>query len=128
MQRACFGPVGGGAVRFGMPRAGEWFAVGEGIETTLSVTTARALPGWAVLSANGIEALVLPPEATHVVVCADNDLHGRGQRAAEMAARRWMAEGRRVRVALPPADLDFNDVLTGHATATTNEVIDAVAA
>ena len=31
--KAIFGPVAGGAVRFGMPRAGEWLAVAEGIET-----------------------------------------------------------------------------------------------
>jgi putative DNA primase/helicase len=36
-QRACFGPVAGGAVRLGMPLTGEWFAVGEGIETVLAV-------------------------------------------------------------------------------------------
>ena len=35
--KAIFGPVGGGAVRFGMPRAGEWLAVAEGIETALTV-------------------------------------------------------------------------------------------
>ena len=115
-QRACFGPVGGGAVRFGMPQSGEWFAVGEGIETTLSVAVACSMPAWAALSADGIEKLVLPPEATHVVICADNDANGRGQRAARNAAQRWIAEGRRVRIALPPPGFDFNDVLIGRWT------------
>jgi hypothetical protein len=39
-QKASFGPVSGGAVRFGMPRGGKWLAIGEGIETTLSVVHA----------------------------------------------------------------------------------------
>jgi hypothetical protein len=55
-DRATLGPIGGGAVRFGMPRPGEWFAVAEGIETTLAVVSACAMPGWAALSASGIRA------------------------------------------------------------------------
>jgi hypothetical protein len=38
-QKRTLGPIGGGAVRLGMPREGEWLAVGEGIETVLSVMT-----------------------------------------------------------------------------------------
>ena len=111
-QRACFGLVGGGAIRFGVPRPGNWFAIGEGIETTLSIVVACSMPAWAAISANGIEKLVLPPEATHVVICADNDPNGRGQRAAREAARRWLGEGRRVKIALPPdAGADFNTML-----------------
>ena len=100
--KAIFGPVGGGAVRFGAPRAGEWLAVAEGIETALSVAVACSMPAWAALSAGGIKNLVLPPEATHVVICADHDASGTGERAAHDAAARWLAEGRRVRIAMPP--------------------------
>jgi hypothetical protein len=58
-------------------------------------------------------ALILPPEATHALICVDNDGNGVGQRAAHDVAERWLAEGRRVRVAIPPEpDTDFNDVLT----------------
>jgi hypothetical protein len=42
--KAKFGPVAGGAVRFEMPRAGEPFAVAEGIETALSVAAACSMP------------------------------------------------------------------------------------
>jgi putative DNA primase/helicase len=84
---------------------------------------ACAMPGWAALSASGICALVLPREATHVLVCADHDAHGVGQRAADDAAARWLAEGRRVRIALPQEpDSDFNDLLSGDAMETTVEV------
>jgi putative DNA primase/helicase len=119
-QKRALGPTGGGAVRLGMPRLGEWFVVGEGIETILSVMTACAVPGWAALSAGGLRALILPPEASHVMVCADNDLNGVGQRAAHVAAERWLVEGRRVRLAIPPdAGADFNDLLCADAPAFT---------
>jgi phage/plasmid primase-like uncharacterized protein len=120
--KASLGSVGGGAVRFGMPRTHERLAVAEGIETALSVAVACAMPAWAALSAGGIRALVLPHEATHVVICADHDASGIGQRAAEDAAQRWLAEGRHVRIAMPPEpDTDMADVLLGHVYAVRNE-------
>jgi putative DNA primase/helicase len=120
--KAIFGPVAGGAVRFGAPRAGQWLAVAEGIETALSVAAACSMPAWAALSAGGIENLRLPPEATHILVCADHDANGVGERAAHDGAARWVAEGRRVRVAMPPEPgTDFNDVLTGLAADTINK-------
>lgn len=120
--KAIFGPAGGGAVRLGTPHAGEWLAVAEGIETALSVAVACSMPTWAALSAGGIKNLVLPPEATHVVICADHDVNGTGERAAHYAAARWLAERRCVRVAIPSEPgTDFNDVLTGLAADKINE-------
>jgi phage/plasmid primase-like uncharacterized protein len=117
-QKRTLGPIAGGAVRLGAPRPGEWLAIGEGIETTLAVMTACAMPGWAALSAAGMTALILPPDATHVVICADHDSNGVGQRAAYEAAARWNREGRRVRIALPPeAGTDFADILVAEASA-----------
>jgi phage/plasmid primase-like uncharacterized protein len=121
-DRATLGPIGGGAVRLGMPRAGEWLAIAEGIETALAVVAACALPAWVALSASGIKNLILPRDATHVVICADNDRSGTGERAAHNAAQRWLGEGRRVKIAQPPeCGADFNDVLTGHPAAKINE-------
>jgi putative DNA primase/helicase len=115
-DRATLGPIGGGAIRLGMPSAGEWFAVGEGIETTLSVMVPCSMPGWAALSEGGIRTLVLPLEATHIVICADHDASGTGERAAHDAAERWLAEGRRVRIAMPPEpSSDFNDIIKTEA-------------
>jgi putative DNA primase/helicase len=111
-NRAALGPIGGGAVRLGMPRAGEWLAIGEGIESTAAAIVACGIPGWAALSAGGIRALILPPEATHIIICADHDRSGTGARAAHDAAARWLAEGRRVRIAIPPEpDTDMADAL-----------------
>lgn len=61
--------------------------------------------------------LILPAEVRDIVICADGDGKdppaGRAQIAR--AAARWRGEGRRVRVAWPPAGCDFNDLLTGPA-------------
>jgi putative DNA primase/helicase len=108
------GPVGGGAVRLGP--AADTLLVAEGLETALAVMAATALPAWAALSAGGIEALILPPIVRQVIIAADHDHNGGGERAARIAADRWLAEGRRVRIAMPPeVGCDFNDVLTGRA-------------
>ncbi len=106
------GVVGGYATH--LAKAGERLAVAEGIETSLSVMQSTGIPAWAALSAGGIEHLILPPLplAREVLICADNDANGRGQRAADTAATRWYAEGRSVRIATPPqAGKDFNDLL-----------------
>ena len=109
-SKAALGPIGGGAVR--LAPAGEHLAVGEGLETSLAVLEATGIPTWAAISAGGIKALILPPlpMASEVVICADNDPPGIS--AANEAAERWITEGRRVRIALPPVGTDFNDLAT----------------
>ena len=106
--------VGGYATH--LAPAGETLAVTEGIETGLSVQQATGIPTWAALSAGGISGLILPPLplAREVLICADHDANGVGQRAADHAAARWLNKGRRVRIALPPVvGQDFNDLLCG---------------
>lgn len=111
-NRMMLGPVQGGAVR--LCQHGPALAVTEGIETGLSVMMETGLPVWAALSARGIETLILPPGVREVTICADNDESGRGQQAAERAAARWTAQGRTVRIALPPEPgTDFNDLVSG---------------
>lgn len=108
------GIVGGFALH--LAKAGERLAITEGVETGLSVMQAAGIPTWAALSAGGITQLILPPLplAREVIICADHDGNGIGQRAANVAAARWLAEGRRVRIAMPPcAGQDFNDLLQG---------------
>lgn len=117
------GPCAGGAVR--LTPATETMAVAEGVETGLSAIQACGLSVWAALSTSGLRALVLPPLplAREVIILADNDANGAGQAAAEKAARRWTAEGRSVRIALPPtADSDFNDMLADAAETHSSEV------
>jgi phage/plasmid primase-like uncharacterized protein len=111
-DKAMLGPVRGGAVR--LAAAGPVLAVTEGIETGLSIMLATGLPTWAAVSAGGMETLVLPllPASAELVICADHDASGRGQRAAEILAERALVEGRRAKIALPPDQGDdFNDLL-----------------
>jgi phage/plasmid primase-like uncharacterized protein len=109
-QKAMFGRAMGGAVR--LAAAGPTLAVTEGIETGLAVAQVSGIPTWAALSAGGIEALVLPPVVEVVIIYADHDHHGRGERAAREAGQRWASEGKRVRLIMPKRPgSDFNDLL-----------------
>ncbi len=117
-----YGPCGGGAAHFGEPEPGKWLAIAEGIENAMTVAQAAEMPAWAALSAGGMEALRLPSAATHVIIVADHDEHGCGERAASVAARRWLVEGRRVRIAMPMGiGSDVNDVLLGRGAAAIEE-------
>jgi putative DNA primase/helicase len=123
-DRASLGPIGGGAVRLAEPD--ETLFVGEGIENCLVAMQACGLPAWSALSTSDIVALALPAIVRTVIILADHDANGAGERAARAAAQRWLAEGRRVRIALPPeSDSDFNDVLLGCAQSRTAEAGDA---
>lgn len=108
------GRAKGCAVRLGPAK--QTLLIAEGIETALSIALSR--PGdsvWAALSTSGMRSLVLPAHVETVILCADPDPPGIS--AAEGAARRFGAEGRRVRVAYPPGGFDFNDLLI-HGDAT----------
>jgi putative DNA primase/helicase len=110
-QRETCGLSKGGAVRLMPPRDGE-ILIAEGLESTLAAMQLFDLPGWAAICAGGIEALDLPTEVREVLIAADHDLNGVGQRAALAAYERRTREGLSVRILLPPnIGEDFNDVL-----------------
>jgi hypothetical protein len=122
-DRASLGPIGGGAVP--LAPAAEILLIGEGIETVLAAMQATGQPAWAALSTSSLVALQLPPIVRDIVILADHDRSGAGGRAAWIAADRWLAEGRRVRIALPPErDTDFADVLAGRTYASTRDLRD----
>jgi len=125
-DRASLGPIAGGAVR--LAPAADTLMVGEGVETCLAAMQATARPAWAALSTSGMIALALPPIVRQVIILADDDFSGAGERAAYSAAARWLHEGRRVRVVVPPeAGTDFNDMLLGRGHARIAEACDAAA-
>ena len=101
------GCCAGGAVR--LAPASNKLAVGEGIETCLSVLDATGIPTWAALSTSGMRAIVLSAEVREVLLLADGDFAG--ERAARDAAGRFLREGRCVRIARSPSGSDFNDML-----------------
>src|SRR5262249_36811557 len=91
-DRAMLGRTSGGAVR--LAAAAETLLVGEGIETVLAAMMATGEAAWSALSTSGMTTLVLPPAVRHVVIVADHDRSGAGERAARAAAQRWLTEGR----------------------------------
>jgi putative DNA primase/helicase len=126
LDRAMLGRAAGGAVR--LASAAETLMIGEGIETCLAAMQACSLPAWAALSTSGMPALILPPIIRTVIILADHDRSGAGVRAAYATADRWLREGRRVRIAIPPKPgTDFADVLLGRGYARITEARDVAA-
>jgi putative DNA primase/helicase len=112
LDRASLGLKNGGAIR--LAPAAETLLIGEGIESTLSGMQVFDLPGWSAIDAGNLcDCLELPRVVRSVLVAADHDRSGAGQAAAVGARRRWTAEGRSVRIVLPNAIGDFNDIIAG---------------
>ena len=112
-SKMMLGQCAGGAVRLGSP--GPVLAVAEGIETAISVAQeCPHLDVWAALSTSGMRSLFLPPTVDEVVLCPDGD--EAGEQAARCAARRFLSNELKVRIAHPPVSADFNDVIVAHRT------------
>lgn len=120
------GPFMGGSIRLwrgasgkplGQAPDGEAVAIGEGIETSLSVVIAcPELRVLCAVSLANMANLVLPAAVTTVILCADNDSgNDKAAAALKRAAARYQGEGREVRMAMPAtAGADWNDVLQDH--------------
>jgi hypothetical protein len=96
--RWTFGHLGVGAVRLGP--AGDILGLAEGVEDALAAMQLAAVPTWATLGAARMHRVAVPAEVREVHIFADDDEPGR--LAAERAAERHTAEGRRVVIRLPP--------------------------
>ena len=109
------GRVGGGAVR--LAPAASRLGIAEGIENGLSIAQAIPdLPVWCALSVGNIGNVVLPPVVREVVLFVDGDPTGsQATKTAQVAAERFASQGRRVTVADPGEDRDFNDLLVRDA-------------
>jgi hypothetical protein len=111
-QRESRGLIHGGAIRLIPFEPDVELVLAEGLETSLAASELFGLPCWSAVYAGGLCTLVLPPEVRRVIIAADNDASGAGQRNALAAYDRWRAEGRWVRIVAPPfVGDDFNDVL-----------------
>jgi putative DNA primase/helicase len=102
--------ITGGAIRLGAPTA-DALVIGEGIETTLSGMRHCGHPGYACISAHGMENVVVPPTVSDVIILADNDNSFTGQKAAFTLARRMDQDEKTVTVLMPINEgEDFNDL------------------
>jgi putative DNA primase/helicase len=111
-QRESRGMIHGGAIRLMPFDPKVELVISEGLETGLAAAQIFALPCWSAVYAGGLRSLALPPDVRRIIIAADNDVSGAGQRNALAAYDRWIAEGRSVRIKCPPdAGDDFNDVL-----------------
>jgi hypothetical protein len=118
--RMAFGPIARAAVKL-WPAGGETLVVGEGIETTLAAALylqrsdgAVLRPAWALTVANNLARLPLVKGVRRLIILADNDKSGVGQRAAELCSQRWCDAGREsIRMLPDQPGTDFNDVVRG---------------
>ena len=111
-QRECRGALAGGAIRLIPFDPAVELILCEGVETGLAAAELFILPCWSAVYAGGLRSLALPPDVRRIIIAADNDASGAGQRNAIAAYDRWRAEGREVRIKAPPdVGDDFNDVL-----------------
>lgn len=91
---------------------GDQLVVGEGLETTLTGCAQFKCPGYAAISANNMEELIVPPHIERVIILADHDHSFTGQKAAFTLARRLDNDGKEVDVYLPKdRGKDFNDLI-----------------
>ena len=103
----------GAACRLRDPVEGK-LLVGEGVETTLAAGELFRLPGWAAMTAWGLEHFEPPPALGELLIIGDHDTSFTGQAAAYALARRLRRErpelAINVEIPLTPAS-DWNDVL-----------------
>jgi hypothetical protein len=111
-QRECRGVIHGGAIRLIPFDPGVELILSESVESGLAAAELFDLPCWSAIFAGGLKTTELPRDVRRIIIAADNDVSGAGQRNALAAYDRWIAEGREVRIKCPPvAGDDFNDVL-----------------
>ncbi len=85
-------------------------AIAEGVESALALAHAY-MPGWACMDAGNLTAFPVLTGIESLLIAADNDESGTGQRAAQACAERWAAAGREVAiVAAPEVGADINDL------------------
>lgn len=116
------GSLKGATIKLGAPTVRPDGSLGlgiaEGIETALSSAQLFGIPVWSGVSAYGLEQFVPPSDVHNVYVFADNDESQTGQNAAYRLAERLIRLGLNVRIHIPPAPGDWNDVLQDYLTKT----------
>jgi putative DNA primase/helicase len=84
--------------------------IAEGIETALAAAKLFSVPVWSVLSTYGIETFEPPTRIEKLIVFADNDSGGAGQRAAHTLAARFSGQFA-IEIRIPDQSGDWNDII-----------------
>jgi len=106
-RRNTYGWLGSGAVQLAPPLNGE-LGLAEGVESALAATELTGIPCWAVLGAERLDQIFIPPDVRRVHLFADNDAAGQfALQKATKRYKRWFA----VRQCTPVGVKDYNDLL-----------------
>lgn len=114
MSPAKPGSSRGGAIRLYPPE--KELILAEGIETALALHLSLGKPCWACVSAGGLESVIIPEHVEHLIIGADNDVNGTGQRAAQSLANRLIQERLNIQIKTIIPELagsDWLDVFSG---------------
>jgi putative DNA primase/helicase len=104
----CVESTTGGAIRLYPVEEGKPLAIAEGIETSLAVRQLTGLPTWSAINSTMMAKVLLPENIQSVIICADKDKSGAGEKAAEKLAERLINEGRKVKISYPPIQISEN--------------------
>jgi putative DNA primase/helicase len=107
-QRMMLGNIAGiAAVK--LDPAGDYLAIGEGVETCMAARQLGLRPAWALGSATGIEDFPMVDGIEELTILGEND-KGANRNAAGKCRENW--KQRRVLLTIPRSGFkDFNDVL-----------------
>ena len=97
------GAIQGGAIRL-FPEGPE-MGITEGIETALAVRQRTGMPVWGAVSSALLTCWEPPAEVRLVVIWADLDVSGAGEKAAMGLRDRLLARGLQVAIHLPPGPI-----------------------
>lgn len=103
--RKCSESISGGAIPLFPLEPGKPLALAEGIETALAVREITGFSAWACVNASMLAKVEVPPSVDTVYIAADKDRSGAGQRAAATLAERLHADGKRIKIAVPPIEI-----------------------
>jgi hypothetical protein len=106
--RRMFGVVRRAAVK--LDPAGERLSIGEGVETCLAGCQLGFAPAWALGSVGAISFFPLIDGVQLLTIFGEAGDASAG--AIKIAGTRWRRGGRRVRVVMPNAGSDLNDVIS----------------
>lgn len=106
-----WGDLEGAAIRL-FKASGDVLAVGEGVETMISIHAMTNLPTWSCVTAWGLETMQIPDGVDTILIAADYDVSGKGQSSALKLAARVEAAGKTA-IIMSPQDF-YNPAIPSH--------------